>query len=105
MKKIGLATQPVAYEKAAKTVVYLLVGFTIVKWTDAQIVLVLAVIESVLGLVVWNSVTPNSRVEAKVDAAASAARDSALADVASLQAPKKSAPKPRPRPKPPASRR
>ncbi len=91
--KLKLATQPLAYEKAAKAVIYLLVGFAVVTWTDAQIVLVLAVIEAVLGIIVWNSVTPNVNVDAKVEAAATNATNAALADVASLKpAPKPKAP-------------
>lgn len=82
--KLKLSDQPVAYEKAIKAIIYLLVGFAIVTWTDAQIVLVLAVGDAVLGLLVWNAVTPNGKVEAKVDQAATAARNEALADVASL---------------------
>jgi hypothetical protein len=101
--KLRLATQPVAYEKAAKAIVYLLVGFAIVTWTDAQIVLVLAVIESVLGLIVWASVTPNVKVHEKIATAAASARNEALADVASLT-PAKPAPAKRAAKKAPARR-
>lgn len=71
----GLTNQPVAYEKLAKAIVYLLVGFAVVSWTDTQIVLVLAVFESVLGIFVWSSVTPNARVAEKVDAATQSGAD------------------------------
>lgn len=85
--KLKISDQPVAYEKLLKAVIYLLVGFTIVHWTDAQIVLVLAVGDAVLGVIVWNAVTANTKVDAKVDEAATAARNEALADVASLAPP------------------
>lgn len=81
---LKFANQPVAYEKLLKAVVYLLVGFTVVHWSDAQIVLVLAVGDAVLGVVVWNAVTPNNKVAAQVAEASTSARNRALADVASL---------------------
>lgn len=69
LRSLKVSDQPVAWEKALKAVLYLLVGFAVVSWTEGQIVLVLAVVESVVGLVVWSSVTPNTRVAEQVDTA------------------------------------
>lgn len=65
--KLKFSDQPVAYQELAKSVIYLLVGFTIVHWSDAQIVLVLAVVSGVLGIIVWSNVTPNTHVQTKID--------------------------------------
>lgn len=66
--KLSLQSQPIAYQKACEAIIYLLIGFSIVHWSDTQIVLVLAVVSSILGLFVWNSVTPNVKVQEQVDA-------------------------------------
>lgn len=66
-ERLRLSTQPVAWEKAVKSVIAVLVLFGVIEWTEDQIVGVLVAFEAVVGIMVWSSVTPNRHVEGKVN--------------------------------------
>jgi hypothetical protein len=89
--RIRPTDQPVAYANAVRAVLAALVILGAVDLDGEQVAGIVVAVEAILGVFVWSTVTPTNRVEAKVDAATSAGRNEALADVASLKAP----PKPR----------
>lgn len=85
LQKMKLSDQPVAYEKAFKAVAGVLILFGIIQWTDVQIAGVLLAFESLAGIIIWNSVTPNSRVQGRVDDAV-AQRDAEVTSYLAVEA-------------------
>jgi hypothetical protein len=96
--KLGLSDQPVAYSAAFKAVLAMLVVLGAVTLSGEQVASMSVAFDAVLGVFVFAAVTPKKTVGTKVATAATHARLEALADVASLTA----KPKPAPR-KPPAA--
>lgn len=81
---IRLSDQPVAYVNFAKAVLGALVLLGVFTLSGEQVAGIVLAFEAGTGIFVWSSVTPNTKVEAKVAEAKESARNEALADVASL---------------------
>lgn len=93
-----IRSEPAAVAEVVRNIVLVLVGFSIVHWTDAQVALVLALVGSVLAAAVRALVVPASHAADAVDAAAAAGRNEALAAVSAL-APEPPAGRVAPRPR------
>lgn len=85
--KLKLSDQPVAYSAAFKACLAAIVIVGVVSFTGEQVAALSVAFDALLGVLVFASVTPTSKVEAKVQAAAENARNEAIADVASLALP------------------
>lgn len=85
--KLKLADQPVAYSAAFKAVLAAIVIIGVVSFTGSQVAALSVAFDSLLGVFVFASVQPNTKVDAKVAEASTKARHEALSDVASLADP------------------
>lgn len=89
--RLRLSDQPVAYSAAFKAVLAMLVILHAITLDGEQVAALSVAFDAVLGVLVFASVQPNARVDAKVEAATVAAKNETLAAVSSL-APVKRAP-------------
>lgn len=90
--KLRLSDQPVAYSAAFKAVLAMLVILHAITLAGEQVAAMSVAFDAVLGVLVFASVQPNPKVDAKVQAAASNARHLVLSDIASLAPAAKAAP-------------
>lgn len=83
--RLRLTDQPVAYSAAFKAVLAALVILRVVHVDGEQVAALSVAFDAMLGVLVFASVTPNAKVDAKVDQAASNAKNETLAYVSSLR--------------------
>jgi len=83
--RLRLTDQPVAYSAAFKAVLAAVVIIGAVSFTGEQVAALSVAFDAVLGVLVFASVQPNSKVDAKIADAAENAKNETLATVAALK--------------------
>lgn len=82
--KLGITDQPVAYSTLVQAAVNVLVVLEVVHWTPVQVAAVNAVLIALLGVFVFQAVTPTAHADAHADAVGVAARNATLAEISTL---------------------
>jgi hypothetical protein len=79
-----LTDNPVVYSNAVKSILAMLVVLGAVTLSGEQVAAIVVAVEAVLGIIVFQSVTPNTKVAQKVDDANTAGYQQAVAEVSQL---------------------